>query len=76
MFRASRYRWSPHKTQEQQFQRLCGASGSVYNELLPERIESYKPFNGGPALKSGASRSEFLTCRLLRDTDLLGTPTR
>ena len=26
MFRASRYRLSPNKTQEQQFQRLCGAS--------------------------------------------------
>ena len=42
MFRASRCRLYPHKTQEQQFQRLCGASRFVHNELLSEQIERYK----------------------------------
>ena len=49
MFRASRYRLYPNKTQEQQFQRLCGVSRFVTNELLSEQVESYKQFKKSPA---------------------------
>ena len=53
MFRASRYRRYPNKTQEQQFQRLRGASRFVTNELLSEQVESYKQFQEGQAGKRG-----------------------
>ena len=56
MFRASRYRLYPNKTQEQQFQRLCGASRFATNELLSEQIESYEQFQESSAEKPGVSR--------------------
>ena len=56
MFRASRYRLYPNKAQQQQFQRLCGASRFVYNELLSEQIENYERFKDGQTEKPGVSR--------------------
>ena len=54
MFRASRYRLYPNKTQEQQFQRLCGASRFVYNELLSEQVEQPQAVPRGPDGKAGS----------------------
>ena len=51
MPRSSRYRLYHHKTQKQQFQRLCGASRFVTNELLSERVERHKQFKEGRAGK-------------------------
>ena len=59
MFRAFRYRLYPNQAQEQQFQRLCGASRFVYNELLSEQIEKDKQFKDGQAEKPGVSRFDL-----------------
>ncbi len=59
MHRASRYRLYPNQTQEQQFERLCGAGRYVYNELLTDQIREYKRFEAGEAEKPGISEFYF-----------------
>ena len=51
MFRATRYRLYPNKTQERQFQGLCGASRFVYNELLSAQAREIQAVQRWPSGK-------------------------
>ena len=59
MYRSSRYRLHPNKTQERQFVQLCGAGRFVYNELLEGQNKEYERFEAGERDRPGASRFDF-----------------
>ena len=59
MHRASRYRLYPNRTQERQFEWLCGAGRFVYNELLADQIRDYGRFEAGEIERPGASEFDF-----------------
>ena len=59
MHRASRYRLYPNRTQERQFEWLCGAGRFVYNELLAGPIRDYGRFEAGEIERPGASEFDF-----------------